>query len=158
MAVKSNIKAFKREAERIKKNVPKIYGERKRRLASFVMEYLVDHSPVDTGAYRAHHLIFSGLVSPGKILFEHTDRPGANEYVPSVGRPIFSPPNPLAVRSEMKRNEDDVYGSIQFRNQRFYAHIVECRNQVYAGGYDLASTFADLIAREPGNIAATGLR
>jgi hypothetical protein len=107
-------------------------------------DLLLLYSPVDTGAYRASHVVY---LNEGPIFFEHTNRPGSDDYFgKNVGKPIFLPPRLDRLKELLLNLPAPV--KLSMRNTRHYARIIEYGNEkraplyVYRRAFDAANAVA----------------
>ncbi len=163
MTVRHNLDDFIREADRMSGAVVQAWAEGAVEIATRSYEKLVEKTEssgsVDTGAYRAEHVI----EQQGRPIFTHPDRVGPNVPLPSqkaVGQPpLIDAASILDVEEALAARLDP--GSITFVNRRFYAELLEHGSALIEERkiYETAADATEVIAKEVADaISARGLR
>jgi len=156
MTTTANLEQFKREARAAAAAVPLEWRDRAVRLAAFAYEELIrnteDSGSVDTGAYRAEHVIEQN----GAPIFENPERPGPTQQFPSrkalgLG-PIFSGVDRSAVEAALESGL--ALGGFSFVNRRFYADKLEYGDAqieprlIYKSAQAATAAYAEVLAAE----------
>lgn len=152
----ANIADFRREAQGIVHAMRRDVAGRLKQIGEHAFSRIVENTErtgsVDTGAYRAEHVI----EQDGKFLYEHPDRPG-DTVLPSRKRaglsPLIGPPDKRDVSDALERGHP--LRGFGFANRRFVAGWLEHGTsrieprRIYATAAGETAAFAETVARAP---------
>lgn len=156
---RSNLPDFLREVEAIKAAVVEDWVDRAADLGEQAYAQLIekteDVDAVDTGAYRAEHVI----EQDGRYLYENPERVGPDEVLPPRKR--FGLP-PLIEAGDARGALDRVLrpGGFGFANRRFYAPNLEYGTgtmeprMIYQRARDATEAIAERVAARPSRVEA----
>jgi len=114
---------FRSSLQKLKSDIRETPRETWKGLILFAYIRLLEYSPVYSGAYIASHVVYD---ENGQIVFEHTNRPPANQRFNK--RNVFR--KPRLDRLERVLNDTEVQ-TLSISNSRVYAREVEHRHFVY---------------------------
>ncbi len=105
------------------RELPEAHREVLSSLVAQAYEDLVETSPVDTGAYRAEHVIEEGEGgSSGSIVYEASNRPGPDAVV-QRGESQLERPDTGAAKVAL--SSIPLFATVAIVNRRFYAAFLE---------------------------------
>lgn len=156
MTLRHNTSAFRAESQRVAQALEPELVDRLQRLAGFAFDQVVrnteDTGSVDTGAYRAEHVI----EQDGRPVYEHPERPGPEARFPSQKRfgagPLFGPHALSEVRSALS---EVALSNLRLANRRFVADWLENGTvhieprRIYERASQATEDFAASLALEP---------
>jgi len=127
MARVKNLAEFTNKLNELAAEVPKRHAALQAELTNHAYEFLVDYSPVWSGAYVNEHAIDAN----GARIYESPDRPG-----PDIELEYGSLERPDTSEVEPSLSAIEPFSFVEISNDRFYADQVESKHQVYELIYD----------------------
>lgn len=156
MPLVSGLAEFRREAQGVVHAMRRDAAGRLKQLGEHAFSRIVENTErvgaVDTGAYRAEHVI----ERDGSFLYEHPERPG-DTVLPSRKRaglpPLIGPPDKREVSDALEQGNP--LRGFSFVNRRFVADWLENGTsrmeprRIYATSAADTASFAEVVARAP---------